>query len=204
MEDIRQTIINLAAHKMRKVGIKSISIDDICRELGMSKKTFYVYFETKDDLIRDLLAKHEQEIEASIRAKARGRSILNMLMDFINIASRTKDVRKDPPLLYDLQKYYPQLFAEHLEHIRHIAKQLMEQFLQQGVDEGIFRSDLDVEKTAAILSFLHHEMMNLSPQIRENHKSAVIAHTKYGVDIFMRGIISEEGARMVREMLVEK
>lgn len=201
MEDVKQAIINLAAEKMRKVGIKSISIDDLCRELGMSKKTFYVHFETKDELIRVLLNKHEQEVETYIKNKSRGQNILNMLMDFMSMASKSKDVRKDPPLLYDLQKYYPQIFAEHLEHIRLIAKKLTAQFLQQGVDEGMFRSDLDVEKTAAIISFLHHEMMNLSPQIKENNKTTIMAHTKYGVDIFLRGIISEEGAKIVKEKL---
>ena len=38
-----------------RLGIRSVSIDDICHELGMSKKTFYVYFASKDELVEQLL-----------------------------------------------------------------------------------------------------------------------------------------------------
>ena len=45
MHDIRENILQVAIERMQQVGIRSVSVDDICHELGMSKKTFYVYFE---------------------------------------------------------------------------------------------------------------------------------------------------------------
>ena len=48
-------IIKTAGELFFRLGIRSVSIDDICRELGMSKKTFYVYFASKDELIEQML-----------------------------------------------------------------------------------------------------------------------------------------------------
>ena len=55
MENQKQQIIKTAGEMFFRIGIRSVSIDDICRELGMSKKTFYVYFAGKDELVAQLL-----------------------------------------------------------------------------------------------------------------------------------------------------
>ena len=204
MDNVREHIIGVATEKMRQVGIKSISVDDICRQLGMSKKTFYVYFETKEALISALLREHEANIEASVNKQAEGKSILDLMLGFMGFASSIKDVRKDPPLLHDLQKYYPQLFREHLEHVREISVRLLEHYLQQGLEEGFFRADLDVEKTAALFAFMHQEMLNVLPRVAEEKKAIAMERVAYGVDILMRGIISDEGKRQVLERVVSR
>ena len=55
MSDQRNHIIKTAGELFFRLGIRSVSIDDICHELGMSKKTFYVYFASKDELIEQML-----------------------------------------------------------------------------------------------------------------------------------------------------
>ena len=62
MNDVRENILQVAIERMQQVGIRSVSVDDICHELGMSKKTFYVYFASKDDLVQAILQKHEQKV----------------------------------------------------------------------------------------------------------------------------------------------
>lgn len=54
-ENQKLHIIKTAGEMFFRLGIRSVSIDDICRELGMSKKTFYVYFPSKDELVAQLL-----------------------------------------------------------------------------------------------------------------------------------------------------
>lgn len=204
MENVRENIINAAEEKMRQVGIKSISVDDVCRQLGISKKTFYVYFETKEELIRVLLRKHESDLEESVHKQAAGKSILDLMLGFMPIAANIKDVRKDPPLLHDLQKYYPILFREHLEHVHDLSVRLLQFYLQQGKEEGFFRADLDVERTAAVFAFMHQEMLNIMPQVPEEKKPQAMEKVAYGVDILMQGIISDEGKRKVQEMMGRK
>ena len=203
MADTRQHILEQSSQMMNRVGIKSVSIDDICRELGISKKTFYVYFETKDQLVEALLHRFEEIVEADMQRKTAGKSVLDLCLGFLTVMRETRDVRRVPPLMYDLEKYYPQLFKQHLAHVHENNTKVLYRYLKQGKEEGFFRADLDVDKTAAILSYLHHEMMNCLPKVAEKNKNKVTQDVKYAIDIFMRGIISEEGTRQVK-MRIEK
>ena len=82
MENVREEIIGLAMEKMRQVGIKSISIDDLCHEIGISKKTFYVYFAAKDDLIAEMLRKHEESLMNNVEQAVAGKTVLDLLLGF--------------------------------------------------------------------------------------------------------------------------
>ena len=61
-EDQKCNIIKTAGEMFFRLGIRSVSVDDICRELGMSKKTFYVYFASKDALIEQLLQAYSHAV----------------------------------------------------------------------------------------------------------------------------------------------
>ena len=74
MTDMKEEILKVAAEKMQNVGIRSLSIDDICRLLGISKKTFYVYFETKESLVEEMLRRQEQMMTAKVMKSAAGKA----------------------------------------------------------------------------------------------------------------------------------
>ena len=103
-EDQRRNIIKTAGELFFRLGIRSVSIDDICREIGMSKKTFYVYFASKDELI-------EQMLQANINYMASKMQELLDLRDFRQLVKRfikhqeaeKNDVRRVPQLVYDIQ-----------------------------------------------------------------------------------------------------
>ena len=204
MDNVREHIIAAAASQMRQVGIKSISVDDLCREIGISKKTFYVYFAAKDDLIVALLHKHEAELQENLHKAVEGKTVLELLLGFMQIAGETVDVRRIPVLVHDLKKYYPILYKEHLERVRAFAREMMREQIQRGVEEGLFRADLDVEKTATIMAFMHHEMLNIAPSVPAEKHVMAWAHARYAMDIFMQGIMSDEGKKRVAEMMKGK
>ena len=197
--DPREQIIAAASEKMRQAGIRSVSVDDICRELGMSKKTFYVHFETKDVLIDELLRRREQHIVEEYEEKTKGHTIVELLVDFFQIARNPNDVRLVPPLYYDLRKYYPQLFEEHLQRLDAINRDLMTRYLNKGKAEKLFREDLDVELTAELCAELHQRMMNRLITAKDEKHVAKVSN--YGVRIFFRGILSDEGRLLLREKL---
>ena len=199
MENQRENIIQCASEKMRVAGIRSVSIDDICRELGMSKKTFYVYFETKDDLISELLHRKEQTLYDDIVRQAKGKSIAGLLIHSMQIAKSGQDVRQMPSLYYDLKKYYPQQFEAHLHRLEERNQELLTRFLTRGKQEKIFREDLDVELTSILLAKLHQNMLN--KLTTEKDKNLVARVSKYGVDLIFRGLISEEGKRKIERLM---
>ena len=96
-----------------RLGIRSVSIDDICHELGMSKKTFYVYFASKDELVEQLLQANIDYMASKMEGLLKTGDFKQLVAKFIKHQEAEKnDVRRVPQLVYDLKKYYPRQFAQ--------------------------------------------------------------------------------------------
>lgn len=191
----RENIVQFAVKKMREVGIRSVSIDDICRELGISKKTFYVYFESKDQLVSEMLSLHEQKIERKMLRSVEDKSPLQIMHEWAQIAKKTeKDLEQPPPIMYDLQKYYPNLCTQHKEHLCEMMYRNLARFIEKGQGEGIFRQELDASLTAQLFAFSHYFLLE-NMQNYPKRRDELVRIAKQGLDILGRGIMSEEGLR---------
>lgn len=196
----KNNIVLCASRMMRSAGIRSVSIDDICHELGISKKTFYVYFSTKDLLVDDILLLYEKSVQEEVSRKTKGKSIKETVRGFAKSTSAENDVRKLPPLLYDLKKYYPQQLDAHMQRLRLIICEMVRQLLIQGVKEGFFRSDIDVPAVAEILSSLHAIMME--KYLQDFDRKKIVNNSRIALDIFFRGLVSDEGRRQLEEQML--
>ena len=193
MIDVKENILKVATTRMQQVGIRSVSIDELCKELGISKKTFYVYFPSKDDLVDAMLHAHEEKITKDVQHLVANKTVVQLLVDWTKIARQTeKSSHQTPPILYDLKKYYPNNFKLHLKRVRRVMQQFLVQFLQKGQTEGIFRHEIDIE-VAAMLMVNTHLML---AEYTDSHELSVqeIRHIgKTSMDILLRGIFTPEG-----------
>lgn len=199
MNDVREDILQLAIKRMQQVGIRSVSVDDICHELGMSKKTFYVYFPSKDDLVQAILHKHEQKVGHDLDNALSKRTITQVIVEWIKIAQSTqkKDL-KTPAMMYDLEKYYPQLFAAHKKVMRQTAEKILVRFLEKGVSEGIFRADIDVDVVAMMFLDMQYRLLDLMTG-GQMTKEEVHHIGRQRMDIMMRGILTQEGLETLKK-----
>ena len=203
MSEGKEQILKVAIERMQQVGIRSVSVDDICHELGISKKTFYVYFASKDDLVQAILHKHEQKVGHDLDNALSKRTITQVIVEWAKIAQSTqkKDL-KTPAMMYDLEKYYPQLFAAHKKVMRQTAEKILVRFLGKGVSEGIFRAEIDVDVVAMMFLDMQYRLLDLitggQMTKEEVHR---IGHQR--MDILMRGILTHEGFETLKKQ-VEK
>ena len=203
MNDVRENILQVAIERMQQVGIRSVSVDDICHELGMSKKTFYVYFPSKDDLVQAILHKHEQKVAHDLDNALSKRSITQVIVEWAKIAktANKKDL-KTPPMIYDLEKYYPQLSSSHKKVMRQTAEKILVQFLEKGVSEGIFRAEIDVDVVAMMFLDMQYRLLDLMTS-GQMTKEEVHRIGRQRMDIMMRGILTHEGFETLKKQ-VEK
>lgn len=199
MADVRDEILKVAIQRMQRVGIRSVSVDDICHEMGMSKKTFYVYFASKDELVEAILAIHENKVAHELEHAMQKRSIVQCITEWSKIAKHTeKSMVKTPPMIYDLEKYYPQLFATHKKVMRAATERVVISFLQKGKEEGVFRSDLNEQVAAMMFMDIQYKLMAMvSEGKRSREEIRVIGHQS--MDILMRGILTVEGLQTLEK-----
>ena len=199
--EIREKIIASAQQKMGEVGIRSVSIDDICHELGMSKKTFYVYFGTKDDLIQAILDYHYEEVRSGMQSFLD--SCANMWDGIRRGAEKMAampDVRQLPPFIYELNKYYPALAKNYNARILALNERLMKRIVERSIEEGIFRKDVDVNLAAMMLARLHNNAVNAG--LEGDGKGVPFTRlADFTLDVVLRGLFSAEGTRRYEELM---
>lgn len=149
MDDKLGLILNISGTLFKKYGIRSISMDDIARELGMSKKTLYLYVENKTDLIEKLLNHLISVSTACITDDDRNMNAIDVLMQVsVKVSEEIKGL--NPALAFDLEKFYPALYKGFVHAKRdHVYRKIKEN-LEQGIREGIYRNDVDADLIARL------------------------------------------------------
>lgn len=131
-------------------GIKNLSMDDISRKLGISKKTLYRFVKSKEDLISRLF-EYEQQKWVEVSSEI-GLQQVNAIEKLFKVSLMVFEEMKrfNPMVLFELRKYYEHLFNEHhAVKFAHVS-QLMKLNLKQGIEEGMYRADINIDAVVAI------------------------------------------------------
>ena len=150
MDEKLDRILSESLRLFKKNGIRSVSMDDISKELGMSKKTIYQYFANKTELLEKVLSHlHEKERISCLEEDISKMNAIDILLAVSrNVSIQLKDM--NPINAYELQKYSPTIYREFIIRKRdHVFEQVKRNF-EQGIAEGIYRNDLDIDLVARL------------------------------------------------------
>ena len=182
-----------------RLGVRSVSIDDICREMGISKKTFYVYFESKDELVAQILQSNLDYMSEKAETLLKKDDFRSWVTGFIKRQREEKnDVRRVPQLVYDLQKYYPRQFEEFQVNAFNKEKTHIRRFLERGIEEGLVRANLNVEYTSTLFAKIHSDSIR-DLEMMESHGMTMVKLSHVAMDVFVRGVLSDEGLKLYSE-----
>jgi len=196
MEDVRQRILLTANELFMKYGFRSVSMDDISRQLGISKKTIYQYYQEKEELVREIFRQHQtQWLKNSEHIKASASDALEELLLFTDLV-RQQLATINPSVLFDLYKYHRTVWNEWSEYKSKIARQNVIETLERGIREGFFRSDLD----PSIMSVLRLEEIEMSfnDQLFPGSTFSIQKVHSQLFDHFLQGILTEQGRELYK------
>lgn len=195
--ETQQQILSRAGELFFRYGIKSVSIDDICREMGMSKKTFYQHYSTKDELVEAMLDRSVEKMGSCLQSMLDKSDFGQLIGNYVSYHQSTKDdLRRIPTLVYDLQKYYPAQFSKFQLRTFEMQKSLLSSAFVRGKEEGYVREDLDVELTAVFFAKLHNDTVRDSEML-EAHGVNVPRLSRLSLEILVRGILTQKGLEVM-------
>lgn len=192
-EETWKNILQQSLQLFSQFGIRNVSMDDIAKVTGMSKKTIYQYVKDKDELIQKTF---EFELENGCQVTENIiKSHENALETMIKItewhANRVKYT--NPVAILELQKYHPQVWALMAKHHQeHVIPNIVK-IINKGIEQGYFRENIHVQ----IVARLHVE------KIRIMFDSNIFPYTQYDLsevyhtiqDLFIRSIITDKGLK---------
>ncbi len=182
-----------------KYGIKSVTMDDVSQQLGISKKTLYEHFTDKTDLVKKVidLITREREEQFCQQNKQAGNALQELLKIFSFYLQMLKEV--NPSFEFDLKKYYPGIYADLISRRRQRMKEVTLQNLKQGKQEGLFRQEID-EDIIVRLHLLRVE--SISDTDLFTHEELYSRHFVEEMFFYhLYGILSTKGVAYLKEHL---
>lgn len=146
----KEQILKHVSKVYRKYGIKSVTMDDVSRELGISKRTLYQYVQNKRDLVEQVV--NYELYERKCRSSAIKQEDMNAVDELLAVNRHIIQMMREhnPSLDYDLRKYYPDLERKLRQNMRKSMYEAVLRNIRKGQEEGIFRTDLNADIIARL------------------------------------------------------
>lgn len=130
---------------MLQTGLRQVTMDDLATQLGISKKTIYQYYKDKDDLVKAVvnfeLKFHEQSCQFCESKADNAVHEMFLMMETMKVMAKTMN----PGTMMELEKYFPAAFDIIKNHKEDFFLSLIKQNLIKGMEQGVYRSNLDVD-----------------------------------------------------------
>jgi AcrR family transcriptional regulator len=191
---IRKKIISESVVLFMEYGIRSVTMDDIARHLGISKKTIYQHFKDKEEII--LVSTHDyfqREHERMEEMEKNSENAVEALFNLtVCIREQVKNIKSN--VLFDLKKYYQNAWEKYTRFKHDVIYDSVLRNMNRGISEGLFRSDINPQ----ILAQLRIGEIELSfnkDYFPEDKFSLIEIHEQL-FEHFTYGILSEKGFKL--------
>lgn len=185
-----------------RYGIRSITMDEIATQLGISKKTIYQFFTDKDDMVMAVIDQEIQKNETDcLQFQHDADNAVHQI--FLALESLEEMLKSTNPLmLYDLEKHHPRAYKKVKEYKYQFLYQMTVDNLQWGMREGVYRSDIQIDivaKNRIESAFLIFNQ-DLFP-----HSRYKVSEVNYELAMFfMHGVVTEKGKELIGKYTIER
>ncbi len=196
--DDQEKIIEQIEEKLFKEGFYKTTMDDVASELGMSKKTIYKFFPSKEDLVM-AIAKHFMNRMKSkiVPALNTDKNAIEKLAELINILA-TASEKVSPKRMDEIRKYFPNLWNEIDSFRTKMMFGNITKVIDQGKSEGLF---IDYP-TTIIMNILVASIRNIvNPDFILNNNFSIIEAARYAFKIIIGGIVTEKGKKVFNQTI---
>lgn len=195
--EIKEKIVSVAAELFMRYGVRSVSMDDVARDLGMSKKTLYQSFSNKDELIQEVAKAHIQMEKVQFEEiEDKAENSIDELFEMTG-CMRHMMQNMNPSLLFDLQKYHPDAWALFLDFKSNFIQQKIKRNIDRGLKDGSYREGINPE----VLSRLRIEQVQMvfDPKIFPTSEFNLFEVQVQVLDHFVHGLLSEKGRELYKK-----
>jgi AcrR family transcriptional regulator len=192
---MKERIQQKASELFMRYGIRSVTMDEIANQLGISKKTIYQFYSDKEALVQDIFkgitdtkkqeCNHFREVaENAIHEQYLASEAAQEMFNNMNTS-----------VLFDLNRFHPNVFAEFERFKKQFLFNSIKDNIIRGIKEGLFRKDIDIN----IITWLRLEMISgvfLNEEVI-NGKTKPNQFENEMKDFFLHGICTEKGLSLI-------
>lgn len=196
-DEIREKVIVVSGELFRKNGIKSITMDDVAANLGMSKRTLYEMFKDKETLLRECILRQQRLMSEYVNELMS--ASMNVIEVMLSCYQRSVENFRDTNYLFfeDIKKY-PGL-SDLLHKTRELESDEAMAYFRLGVEQGLFRNDVNF----VIMNFLLHEQINILIHTDICDQFSFMEVYEVIMLTYIRGLCTDKGLRLLDDYIRE-
>ena len=195
--DPKERILVKSHELFNRYGIRSVSMDDIAAQLGMSKKTLYQYYTDKDELVNAvfdivLTTNKTQCVDCTKKGE---NAIHEVFLSFDMVEEMLKAM--NPSVLFDMQKYHPSAFKKFDDFRNGFLYRIIKSNLERGISEELYREDIDTD----ILSRyrLHSVLLSFNPDVFPTNKTNLVYIEQQLLEVYLYGVATSKGQKLIQK-----
>ena len=194
-KSLRGRIPEVAMKLFLANGINSVRMDDVAKQMGISKRTIYEIYDNKEALLFDVVVAHfKQRLDNMEFVLRKCNNVMEILLEVYRM--KVADFKNTNPLFFTEMVRYPQLQQFLIEQNDHMRENSL-RFMQRGIDEGYFRKDVNYEIAGLLFDAMGAYIMEKE------------LYRKYSIeDIFrnivfvsLRGMCTDKGIEAIDSMI---
>ncbi len=195
--DLKEHILVESDKLFCQYGIKSVTMDDMAKHLGISKKTIYTHFVDKNDLVCTVI---KNRMENQVCMMDEGSAAATNAIDEVFIAvthMQSMLSNMNPMLFYDMQKYHPEAWLVFKTFKESSMYKVIRNNLERGIQEGYYRTEMYLEIISRMR--IEHIDMAFSHSILPANKYSVLQVMNELTEHYLYGICTLKGHRLINK-----
>ena len=195
--ETKDRILKGAEELFFKYGIKSITMDDIAKHLGISKKTIYQFYSDKNEVVETLMLSLTKTNESEFQKIAdQSANVIEEVFEMMKHMGALFS-QMNPNLFYDLQKYHQNSWKSFKQFKEDCIERMVEESVKRGIAQGFVRSDINTKIIARLR--MEEVEMGFNPQVFPPDKFKIIDVQLALLDHFLHGICTLKGHKLINK-----
>ncbi|RYF80364.1 MAG: TetR/AcrR family transcriptional regulator [Chitinophagaceae bacterium] len=193
----KERIIERSHELFNKYGIRSVSMDDIAAQLGMSKKTLYQHFTDKEELVDacfgGVLEHHRHQCMADQQNADNPIHEMFLALDMM----QEMFAEMNPSVLFDLQKYHPAAFKKFQEFKYSFLYKVISSNLERGISDELYRADIDIDVLARLR--IESVMLPFNSDLFPQNRTQLVHIEQQIFEHFLFGLATTKGLKLIQK-----
>ena len=189
--ETREKILDIAREQFSKYGVRTVTMEDLARAAGISKKTIYQEFEDKKDLVKEVFARIlEEDRKKMIQIQEGEDKVIEHLVEMSQMM-RERLTSINPLVIVEVQKYFPQAWKIFEEFKTQCMQEDLIKVMDRGIELGYFRPEIDSKIMAKVR--INQITSAFDPENFTNPNFNFVEEQMVLMDHFLHGIFTEKG-----------
>ena len=195
--EAKDRILQKAHELFMRYGIRSVSMDDMAAQLGMSKKTLYQYYSDKEELVDAVLsALLENNQKQCMAGRQDAENAIHEVFQAFEMIQQLF-ANMNPAVVFDLEKHHAAVYKKVHQHKHVFMYDVIRQNIQRGIKEELYRPEIDVD---IITRFrIESMMLAFNSEVFPSNRTHLVKIQHEILEHFLYGLATTKGHKLIQK-----